>query len=247
MRKLLALLVVITIACAAGAGATIARAPAACGPRSRLSRRGILMPRPGENSRPEARHLAAQASLSAPALADPSPEVRCTMTSTFQPSHDRLSLNRRGLVVAAAGIVFGVMSQASLIEGSRDRLRSCGRAAVAGAHRTSTLRSSQPGPRAAPARRLAPHARAPLLRSAEWRSLGTELRDRIDDAPFEARILDAPGSSQPAHGFRPRRSRIPRPRSAGPWGPHSNRPSMSCTAAPRLARRTAATRPPCRR
>jgi hypothetical protein len=93
-----------------------------------------------------ARLLAAQASLSAPALADPSPEVRWTMTSRFQPSLDRLWLNRRGLVVAVAGIVFGVMSRASLVEGSRDRLRFCAnQAAVAGAHRISTRKSRELG------------------------------------------------------------------------------------------------------
>ena len=90
------------------------------------------------------RLLARGASLSAPALADSSPEVRWTMTSTFQPSLDRSWLNRRGVVVAVAGIVLGVMSQASLVEGSRGRLRSefcANQAAVAGAHRISTRKS----------------------------------------------------------------------------------------------------------
>ncbi len=88
----------------------------------------------------------ADASLSAPALADPSPEVRWTMTSTFQPSLDGLWLNRRGVVAAAAGIVLGALSQASLVEGSRGRLRSefsANHAAVAGAHRISTRKSSE--------------------------------------------------------------------------------------------------------
>ena len=92
--------------------------------------------------------LAAGASLLPPALADPSPEVRWTMTSTFPPSLDRSWLNRRGLVVAVAGIVFGGMSQASLVEGSRSRLRSefcANHAAVAGPHRFSTRKSSELG------------------------------------------------------------------------------------------------------
>ena len=121
------------------------------------------MPRSGREFLTRARLLAAQASPSAPAIADPSPEVRWTMPSTFQPSLDRSWLNRRGLVVAVAGIVLGVMSQASLVEGSRDRLRSefcANQAAVAGAHRTSTRKSGEPGEGCAGADTRAPRPSA---------------------------------------------------------------------------------------
>ena len=120
----------------------------ACGPLLRLSRRGILMPRSRREFLTRARLLAAGASLSTPALAHPLPKVRWTMTSTFQPSLDRLWLTRRGLVVAVAGIVFCLTSQASLVEGSRGRLRSefcADHAAVTGAHRISTRKSSELG------------------------------------------------------------------------------------------------------
>src|SRR5208337_2990934 len=94
-----------------------------------------------------ARFLAAGDSLSAPALADPSTEIFWTMTSTFRPSLDSLWLNRRGVVVTAAGIVFGTLSEASLDEGSRGHLQSvfsANHAAVAGAHRISIWKAGDP-------------------------------------------------------------------------------------------------------
>jgi hypothetical protein len=95
----------------------------------------------------------------------PSPEVRWTMTSTFQPSLDRLWPNPRGLVVAVAGIVFGVMSQVSLVEGS---LRSeFNYAAVATAHRDFRPE------RLANWERVAAEP-LPTRRSPEWRSRETE-------------------------------------------------------------------------
>jgi hypothetical protein len=124
------------------------------------------MPRSRREFLTRARLLAARALLSAPALADPSPEVRWTMRSTSQPSLDRLRPNRRGLVVAVAGIVFGVMSQASLVEGSLRSEFSANHAAVATAHRDFRPGSRANWERVAPERIPTPHTRKPRVEIA---------------------------------------------------------------------------------
>ncbi len=98
------------------------------------------------------------------------------MTFTLQPSLDHSCLNRRGFVVAVAGIAFSVTSQALLVEGSRDRLRSescANRAAVAAAHRISAQKSSERGEGCARTD-VRPARPSGIVPKPQWGSLGTD-------------------------------------------------------------------------
>ena len=112
----------------------------------------------------------ASASISAWALVNPWPKVRKTMTSAFELPLRNSWLNQRGVVVAAGGIVFGALLQASFVEGSRGRLQSefiANHATIAGAQRISTRMSIEPGEGCpgATARPLRPPVIAPKPRA----------------------------------------------------------------------------------